>query len=376
MDSTIESAVGDGDVARLYSRGSVEAPFQLPRDGVYRLRVSAYAQQAGPDIARMALTIGAQPTEEWEIPEGRSEPGLREIELRLPAGRNQIALSFVNDYYNEDHPDPKQRDRNLFIDWLEVIGPIDRVAPTLGEAWIFAADPGRGSVRHRTHAVLEELLSRLWRRPARSAEVRRLAQISKARLEDGENFRSAIRSALTAALASPSFVFRLEPGGKGRGHKSVELDDFEVATRLSYFLWSSAPDDTLRRRARRGELQVFEILVAETRRMLADERADALALNFAAQWLELRNLEDAQPDADAFPEFDEALRRSMARESELLFETVLRERRDIRELLTADYSHYDERLARHYGAVGAFDTHFRRVDLIDGPRRGLLGHAG
>jgi hypothetical protein len=187
-------------------------------------------------------------------------------------------------------------------------------------------------------------------------------------------FESGIQSALERILASPKFVFRDEREAPGTTSGSLyRVGDMEMASRLSFFLWSSIPDQRLLTLASQGKLQDLRTLEAEVRRMLADSRADALTTNFAAQWLQLRNLRNVQPNTDAFPDFDDNLRQAFRRETELLFKSILNEDRSVLDFLTADYTFLDERLAEHYGIPGVRGSRFRRVSITDDARKGLLG---
>jgi hypothetical protein len=187
-------------------------------------------------------------------------------------------------------------------------------------------------------------------------------------------FDSGIQSALERILASPKFVFRDEREAPGTTAGSLyRVGDMEMASRLSFFLWSSIPDQRLLTLASQGKLQDLGTLEAEVRRMLADPRADALTTNFAAQWLQLRNLRNVQPNTDAFPDFDDNLRQSFRHETELLFKSILAEDRSVLDFLTADYTFLDERLALHYGIPGVRGSRFRRVSITDDARKGLLG---
>jgi len=178
-------------------------------------------------------------------------------------------------------------------------------------------------------------------------------------------------------LAAPQFVLRLERDpATVAANSAYRLDDFDLASRLSFFLWSSIPDEQLLDVAAQGRLRTAPVLEQQVRRMLADPRSSALATNFAGQWLQLRNLKNATPDAEIFPEFDDNLRQAFRRESELLFESIVRENRDVRELLTADYTFVNERLARHYGIPNVSGDRFRRVAITDEARKGLLGQGG
>ena len=197
------------------------------------------------------------------------------------------------------------------------------------------------------------------------------------RLGRGEgSFDDGIRRALQRVLVSPSFLFRIETdppdGVAGMPHP---LSDLELASRLSFFLWSSMPDDELLAVAEEGSLSDPAVLEAQARRMLADPRSRALVENFGGQWLYLRNVSSATPDPLQFPDFDENLRRAMRTETELFFERVIREDRSVLDFLTSDTTFLNERLARHYGVPHVYGSHFRPVTLTDGNRGGILGHA-
>jgi hypothetical protein len=184
--------------------------------------------------------------------------------------------------------------------------------------------------------------------------------------------RGGIQRALERILVSPYFLFRAE---RAPAQAAGRISDLELASRLSFFLWSSIPDDELIDAAAHNALSAPAELERQVKRMLADPRASALVDNFAAQWLFLRNVDAAAPDPRVFPDFDEALRRAMRRETELFVHDVLANDRSVTELLTADYTFLNERLARHYGVAGVYGDQFRRVSLAGTPRRGLLGHA-
>ncbi len=225
----------------------------------------------------------------------------------------------------------------------------------------------------RAYHVLRAFADRAFRRPATDEELARLIGLVESARKDGDAPDEAIRQALRAVLVSPHFLFLVEEDDpKGGAHA---VNDFELAARLSYFLWDSLPDDRLSRLAARGELRLGDVLASEVRRMLRDEKATALVEGFAFQWLQLRGLGDASPDPGLFPGFDEPLRRAMLRETGLFCEAIIREDRPVFDFLDADSTFVDERLARHYGISGVIGPDFRRVGLAGGPRRGVLTHA-
>ena len=216
---------------------------------------------------------------------------------------------------------------------------------------------------------------RAYRRPVTGEDVTPLlAEFQKNAQEGG--FEAGIEAMLQRLLVSPHFLYRIEWDRPGtRPGTNYRITDLELASRLSFFLWSSIPDELLLAAAERGQLKNPAVLEQQVRRMLADPRADALVENFAGQWLLLRNVAAHRPDLQLFPNFDDTLRDAARRETELLVAAVLREDRSVLELLTADYTFVNERLARHYGIPGVYGSEFRRVTIPDDHRRGILGHA-
>jgi mono/diheme cytochrome c family protein len=218
--------------------------------------------------------------------------------------------------------------------------------------------------------ILSTVARRAYRQPVADADLQRIMSFFESGRETG-GFETGIRTALQRILASPQFIFRIErdstPGAVRR------ISDFELASRLSFFLWSTIPDDRLLQLAGAGSLSKPAVLEGEVRRMLSDPRSHALVDNFAGQWLRIRNLRNVSPNSDLYPDFDDNLRQSFRRETELLFDSIIREDRNVLDLMTADYTFVNERLARHYGIPGIYGSQFRRVPVTDPARRGLLG---
>lgn len=248
---------------------------------------------------------------------------------------------------------------------------------TPSRARIFTCRP-ESADRDAEFTCVRDILSTLARRGYRRPVTERDLDVLLRFYDEGRNtggFEAGIELALRRLLVSPEFLFRVvrDPDGVAPA-TNYHLGDLDLASRLSFFLWSSIPDDELLDVAVAGELHESEVLEAQVLRMLADERANALVENFAGQWLYLRNVPALVPDENRFPDFGEALRRAMQRETQLFFESVMREDRGVLDLLTADYTFVNERLARHYGIPNVYGSHFRRVPLKDDTRRGLLGH--
>ena len=362
-----------GGVANLYTNSTIEQAVDLPRDGEYQLRILAGARQAGDEPAKMLPAIDGKRLDVIEVPNTVARDFV--IEVTLKKGRHKIGLSFINDYYDPKHSNPRRRDRNLLIETLGVVGPIDARPIPREQEWLRSSVRGRDDAK-RLRSMVKAMLPLLWRMPVSSVGSRRLLRAGADRLKAGESLLAAQRFVLTAALTSPYFLFRLEDPAKGP--VAEPLDGAELAARLSYFLWASAPDADLRLLGRGKKLRNPDVVTAQVDRMLEHVRSESLATDFAAQWFGLRALADTTPDPDRFAGFDDGLRHAFRRESELLFLAVLRDDRDVRELLDCDFTHVNKRLATFYGLphAGAPDEFVRTVLTDDALiRGGLLGHA-
>ncbi len=223
--------------------------------------------------------------------------------------------------------------------------------------------------------IFTNLTRRAYRRPVTAADVEAPMAFYKQARDSKESFDAGIRVGVARVLASPSFLYRMERDPVGvRAGVAHQVSDIELASRLSFFLWSSIPDQTLMNLAVAGRLRQPGVLDAQVKRMIADEKADALINNFTGQWLQLRNLESkVAPDLLMFPDFDDNIRKAFRRETEMFFGYILRENRSAMELLSADYTFVNERLAKHYGITGVYGSRFRQVKITDPNRRGLLG---
>ncbi|MSU26507.1 MAG: DUF1592 domain-containing protein [Pedosphaera sp.] len=262
---------------------------------------------------------------------------------------------------------------------VSITGPFGAHGPgnTPSRSRIFIAQPkSPGEEETCAKQILSTLMRRAYRRPVNDADLARPMEFFRDGRKEA-NFDTGIEAALSAVLVSREFIFRVEQEPEGLAGKSpYRITDLELASRLSFFLWSSVPDDELLDVAARGQLNQPDVLAKQTRRMLADPRSLSLVSNFASQWLHLRNLDSITPDGRLFPDFDDNLRQAMRRETELLFEEVLREDRSVLDLLRTDHTFLNERLAKHYGIPNIYGPRFRRVALApESPRGGLLRHA-
>jgi hypothetical protein len=311
---------------------------------------------------------------------------LQDSQFAEPVRLQSFLRSSVDNFDWSGHP---------HLQVLNVAGPFHAigVSETPSRKRIFACRPPKVNEKASSeetacaHQIVSTLMRRAYRQPPSAVDVNRVmefyasgrgpAGLDKAGLDQG-NFDRGIQAALERILASPKFLFRAERQPEGVKPGSVyPLSDLELASRLSFFLWSSIPDDALLDVASHGKLGAKlnddAALEREVRRMLDDPRSDTLVENFAGQWLQLRNLRNFQPNTDIFPDFDDNLRQSFRRETELFFQSILREDRSVLDLMTADYTFVNERLARHYGIPDIYGSWFRRVQVRDEARKGLLG---
>ena len=264
------------------------------------------------------------------------------------------------------------------VDRLTVEGPYGHTSPgdTPSRRKIFTCKPAVAADEEPCARKILSSVARLaYRRPLEDADVDMLMDFYR-KGRTGRSFDSGVESALQYVLASPEFLFRFESDPAGAAPGTVyRLKDLALASRLSFFLWSSIPDDQLLTLASQNKLKDPAVLEQQVKRMLADPRSNAVIANFAEQWLHLRNLKSSAPDLEAFPDFDDNLRQAMKQETTLLFDSILREDRSVMDLLNADYTFVNERLARHYGMPNIYGSQFRRVKVPSDARRGMLGHA-
>ena len=367
------SAEDQGDRYSINSVGHVIAEHNFSRDGEYLLRGQAAADQAGDELAKMAISIDDKLVHTFEV-KGRREPNEYEFKLRLSKGTHKFTAAFPNDFY-----DPKGKrgssDRNLYIGWLEVAGPLDVRDDDLPDSHrkLLVATPT--ATRPLADAVRENLrpfLRRAFRRSVSDEEINRFVPLVEHAVSQGETFERGMQFALQGVLCSPNFLFRVEADQNPNDPKSRhEVTQFELATRLSYFLWSSMPDDELLALAERNELRKPDVIQQQVQRMLKDKRSEALVENFAQQWLNLRSLDEITPDATKFPDYSPQLRDDMLSETEKFFSYILHEDLSTLELLDGKFTFVNERLAKHYGIAGVNGDEFRKVSL-----EGARGRAG
>ena len=386
------------------TRGGAVIPYTFPVDGEYEVTVRL-SRDRNEDVEgltrphQMELLVDRERVGLFDVnppPKGgdhRNVDSHLTARLQVTAGSHDIGATFVKDprALLETQRQPYQARFNYYrhpriqpaIYSLTIVGPYENsgAGDSPSRKRVLICEPAnRASEEACAERILRSLAERAYRRPVSAKDLAgpmrffRLARDTDG--PDGGSFEAGIENALAAILVSPQFLFRIErdPPHVEPG-QAYRISDLELASRLSFFLWSSIPDDALRIAAVRGELRTPGGLERQVRRMLADPRSRSLVDNFAAQWLHLRNLDAIRPNMRLFPDFDENLRQAFRRETELLLESVIREDRSVLDLLEADYTFVNERLAKHYGIPNVYGTRFRRIALDDDSvRGGLLRH--
>jgi hypothetical protein len=355
--------------AWLWSDGAFDLPLRLDAAGDYVVVLRAQAQQAGDEDALASVAVNGERRGEVAVDNRAQVALLYEVPLRLEAGAQTLSVGFANDFWEPD----LNQDRNLFFDWIALLGPLDRPAPEpAARRRILTCDPAVSGQEPCAREITAAFVARAWRRPVTDEEVARFLPLFDLARQEGDDFEVGVELMIRAALLSPHFLFRVELDPDG--DQPHPLGDHELAARMSYFLWSSAPDDALRALADQGRLQEDEVLLAQIERMLDDPRAAALVDHFGGQWLYYNALEDVQPDYAAYPDYSPALQRAMREETRRLFEELMFGDLPLGELLTADWTWANDVLADHYGLDAVEGAALRRVDLRDTTRRGLLTH--
>ncbi len=362
----------DRGTGALYSNGHLSFRYDAQTHGEHTLRINAYATQGGNEPTKMRIAIDGKDLQTFDVPNEARGGEVFELVQELNPGRRDIRIAFINDFYDPDNPNPRLRDRNLFVNWVEIAGPVnlEKLSEKPSHRRVIPYQPEPGQERVAAAEMLRAFARKAYRRPPTDREIERLVALVEMVRAEGESFERGMQLAVQAVLVSPHFVFRVErDAANAEPNKAYPLSDHELATRLSFFLWSSIPDDELGRLADEGKLSDPEVLDAQVLRMLADPKAEALVTNFASQWLTLRALDQTTPDPQVFENYSVELRGDMRRETELFFKHIMREDRPLADFLVADYTFLNERLAKHYGIGGVSGGEFRKVQLKD-PRRG------
>lgn len=379
---TIEGRKLDGPGHRdssghlLHSEGAAKVHLPFPQAGKYLLSIEAGAMHAGDEGPKVEIRLGDRKLATREIREPYDRPGTITLDIEMPKpSKPLLELHFINDFYDPENPNPKRRDRNLLIGSVSLKGPLDGPRPRkpVSHRMIYGEKSADETDEAWATRVFSNFARRAFRRPLEDSEAERYLNFVRLAKTEERSVESGIRHGLEAILVSPSFLFREEPQPAPDNPDRIHpVNDHVLASRLSYFLWSTMPDEELSKLADQGLLRAK--LPEQVERMLGSPKAHEFVTHFTGQWLQLRDLANAGPSRRSFPKFRMQLRGDMARETGMLFHHMVRENRPLTDLLDADYSFLNERLAQHYGIPGVKGDDFRRVSLKGHPRRGILGH--
>jgi len=353
------------------TNGTIEKSISFPRDGEYVLKILARQDKGGDDDSNMVVKLGTEELKTFKV-DNTDSNALYALPFNAAQGTVNLSISFTNDFWNPEAAEYK--DRNLFINNAVVEGPLGLTPEEEQTRHLMWFKPDEShSVYDAALKNLSTFLPRAFRRQVTDGELARYAGLAELAIQHGGTFEDGMRLSLQAILVSPDFLFRMESGRRQQGEVE-SLDDYALASRLSYFLWSSCPDDELFQIAEANQLHEPEVLRAQTLRMLQDPKSEQLVTNFSGQWLGLRKLttNEVDPDRNLFPEFDAQLREDLWKETELFFSSIVKEDRSLFELLTGRYSYLNERLAKLYGIEDVTGPEFRKVELAGEPRLGVL----
>lgn len=356
----------------LYVNGEITATFRVDTAGEYEVAARAFGQQAGAEPARMELRIDGNVVQTFDVRAVEAGPEIYRVRRQLAAGAHTLTAAFINDFYMPENPEG-DRDRNLVVDWIEYSGPHDFTAEDPERrARVMVCDPAASSREDCARQIFAAFGQRAWRRPLTAPELDRLVRLAGVAWAEEDPFDTGIALGLEAMLSSPHFVYRVELDPQPESLTPHPLTGHELASRLSYFLWSSMPDQELFTLAAQDRLSDPEVLAAQVRRMLQDEKAEALVENFGGQWLYVRGLDDVNPDYAFFPTWDDELSSAMRGETSEFFRTFLREDRSALSMFDADFTFLNDRLAAHYGLPAPGSDALVRVSLTGDQRGGLL----
>jgi mono/diheme cytochrome c family protein len=395
----------------LGTRGGIKFKHNFPADGEYRiniddLSVGLYTGSVENESTLIGMIDGKivfrkqiggpadQALADRKGADGRAMimERFQKIPVQVQAGVRDVVIAFIDRSHVES--DENVASQPVFngltggtavaqriprlVNGVEVVGPYNPkgISKTASRALIFVCDPKAGEELSCARQITENLARRAFRRPATAEDVNRLMPFYEAGRQGGGSFDQGVEQIVAATLASPEFLYRSIRGPKGASpNTEFGLTDLELASRLSFFLWTTGPDEELLRLAAAGGLSKPGAMEAQVRRMLADPRASSMVTSFAVKWLNLDGLDSVKPDPVLFPAFNEQLRHDFALEAESFISSILLEDRSVVDLLTADHTFLNERLARHYGVSGVAGTQFRKVTLAEKERWGLLGKA-
>ncbi len=364
---------GTTSVSRRLDETESFVEVELPVPGLYTIKMRVESEKVGPDKTRLGWNFAGQNLRPLYLRSKRDDAETVKTTVKVAAaGKFRLVLQVANPLDDPVKEKGKPVKRMITVRRLQFISPPQPVSAPPSQVRIFAPGRGQPKLEYAARAIIRDFGKRAFRRPLSSAEVERFLWLYQAAGRKRANFEQSVQTALTAILVSPHFLFRgeLQPD-PDNPQKAFPIDEWSLASRLSYFLWSTIPDDELFAHAEKGTLR--QNLAAQVERMLKDPRSNQLVENFAGQWLQIRNVKMLMPDPKTYPDWSRSLAIAMQSETEELFSFIMRENRSVLEFLGADYTFVNEVLARHYGIDGVQGEAFVKVALPANRPGGILG---
>lgn len=373
----------EGQRFALYSNGAITFDEQVPWAGKYMLELEMSGTAAEGRFPKAVISVDGKKVREVTVTtESANEPKKFSMPLRLRTGKRTFSIAFTNDHYVKAADGKPAQDTNLYVYEVKLLGqkPPEPTSSVSLPRWhaenVKDSVPSASkTVGQAASEILRRVASRAFRRPVTEDELKRLTKIVEESVEDGDAYESGLQLAISAILVSPSFLFKVEEPVSSKAGEYPLVGEFELATRLSYFLWSSTPDRELLTLASKNQLRQPSVLKQQIDRMVRDDRAKDFVRNFAGQWLTLRKLDGIAPNPGKFPQWNDEIRDLARTETYLFFLNTMRENLNVIRLLDADYSFMNESLARFYGIPGVDGDKFRKVSLKGQKRMGLLTQA-
>jgi hypothetical protein len=337
-------------------------------DGEFVLSLRAFGRTLAGESPRLKIELDGNELTVLDVTAAETNPDIFELAISTTGGSHDLTLTLLNPQYDTE----ALEFRRVMFDWVKLEGPMEGLVPSSARGELITCELTYDEYEACAETVLSQFAHRAYRRPVTEAEITGLVDLVKMAVSESDHPEVGLANAMQAVLLSPHFIFRVELDEDPTSLDPHDLSDYELASRLSYFIWSSTPDETLLNLAAEGDLNDADVLATQVDRMLTDSRSQALVDNFAGQWLYTRAMNSVEPEPNTFPDFDDELSAGLRLETELFFKSFVDENTPVEKLLTADFTYLNERLATHYGIEGVTGSEMRRVDLAPSDKRGGL----
>jgi hypothetical protein len=337
-------------------------------DGEFVLSLRAFGRTLAGESPRLKVELDGAELTILDVTALEADPNIFELAVSTTGGSHELALTLLNPQYDTE----ALEFRRVMFDWVKLEGPMEGIVPSSARSQLITCELTYTEYEECARTVLSQFANLAYRRPVTNTEITALVELVKMAVAESDHPEVGLANAMQAVLISPHFIFRVELDEDPTSLDPHDLSDYELASRLSYFIWSSMPDETLLDLAAEGNLNDKGVLATQVDRMLSDSRSQALVDNFAGQWLYTRAMKSVEPEPNTFPDFDDELAVGLQRETAYFFKSFLDDNTPIEKLLTADFTYLNERVATHYGIEGVTGSEMRRVDLAPDDKRGGL----